>query len=75
LKEDSLLMRLIIDNGMRSGIHDVAARASSITLYIDVKAFTREGAATIGAALKPFVEELTSGPKYTADIGQGIHHG
>jgi hypothetical protein len=101
-----LLMRFIIDNGMRSGISDTATRASTITLYIDVKAFTRdlglettksiavfvvrpsgeilarasgryseEGAATIGAALKPFVEELTRGPKHTADIGQGIHHG
>jgi hypothetical protein len=37
-----LLMRFIIDNGMRSGIHDTATRASTITLYIDVKAFTRD---------------------------------
>ena len=37
-----LLMRFIIDNGMRSGIHDPSARASTITLYIDVKAFTQD---------------------------------
>lgn len=36
-----LIMRFIIDNGMRSGITDTAARASTITLYIDVKEFTR----------------------------------
>jgi hypothetical protein len=36
-----LLMRFIIDNGMRSGIRDTAARAATITLYIDVKEFTR----------------------------------
>ena len=36
-----LLMRFIIDNGMRSGITDRAARAATITLYIDVKEFTR----------------------------------
>ena len=36
-----LIMRFIIDNGMRSGIKDTAARASTITLYIDVKEFTR----------------------------------
>jgi hypothetical protein len=34
-------MRFIIDNGMRSGIKDTAARASTITLYIDVQEFTR----------------------------------
>ena len=37
-----LLMRFIIDNGMRSGIHDPSARASTITLYTNVKAFMRE---------------------------------
>lgn len=36
-----LLMRFIIDNGMRSGIRDTAARAATVTLYIDVKEFTR----------------------------------
>jgi hypothetical protein len=36
------LMRFVIDGGMRSGIKDSAARASTITLYLDVKAFTRD---------------------------------
>jgi hypothetical protein len=37
-----LIMRFIIDNGMRSGIRDESARAATITLYLDVKAFTRD---------------------------------
>ncbi len=36
-----VFMRFIIDNGMRSGITDRTARAATITLYIDVKEFTR----------------------------------
>jgi hypothetical protein len=35
-----LLMRFVIDNGMRSGITDREARAATVTLYTDVKAFT-----------------------------------
>jgi hypothetical protein len=34
-----LFLRSIIENGMRSGIKDPAARASTITLFLDVKAF------------------------------------
>jgi hypothetical protein len=35
------LMQFVIDNGMRSGIPDRETRAATVTLYTDVKAFTR----------------------------------
>lgn len=41
LSRSYLLMRFVIDNGMRSGIKDTAARAATITLYLDVGEFTR----------------------------------
>jgi hypothetical protein len=39
--EGSALFRLWVNNGMRSGIPDPAARARTITLYVDREAFTR----------------------------------
>jgi hypothetical protein len=41
LSRGYLLMRFVVDNGMRSGIRETEARASTITLYLDVKDFTR----------------------------------
>jgi hypothetical protein len=35
------LMQFVIDNGMRSGISDPETRAATVTLYTNVKAFTR----------------------------------
>jgi hypothetical protein len=35
------LMQFVIDNGMRSGIPDRQTRAATVTLYTNVKAFTR----------------------------------
>ncbi len=35
------LMQLVIEDGMRSGIPDRETRAATVTVYTDVKAFTR----------------------------------
>jgi hypothetical protein len=41
LSRGYLLMRSVIDSGMRSGIRERDARASTITLYLNVKDFVR----------------------------------